>query len=227
MEKGKTSEKVTLLIAGMTCTSCSQRLEKALQAAPGVKNAQVNFPAEKAYVEFDPEENSVDGLIDVAAKTGYTATAEGHDSKSVVIKLYGMTCSACVARVEKSLRQLPGVSEANINFAAEKATIKYTPTKVKVAALLEAISAAGYKGVVEDTASSEDQRDAAEESMQKAFKKMVFAASFAGAIMILMIIHMLIGHIPGYFVITVVLAFPVIFIAGADTHRGTWNALMR
>jgi copper chaperone CopZ len=68
------NKKITLLIAGMTCASCSQRLEKSLKSAEGVVSAQVNFPAEKAYVEFDPLITDVEKIVHVAAKTGYTAT---------------------------------------------------------------------------------------------------------------------------------------------------------
>lgn len=220
------NKKVTLLIAGMTCASCSQRLEKALQAAPGVVSAGVNFPAEKAYVEYDPSLTSEEKIIDVAAKTGYTAKlAQNPAIKSVVINIYGMTCSACVNRLQKSLDALPGVEEASINFASEKAHVKFDSTQVGEEKLLETIAAAGYKGAVEESGPGSQRDDGAEDAMEKALRKMIMAAGFAGTIMVLMIINMFLAAIPGYFIITVLLAIPVIFIAGAETHRGTWNSL--
>jgi P-type Cu+ transporter len=220
------NKKITLMIAGMTCASCSQRLEKSLQAAPGVVAAQVNFPAEKAYVEFDPAATDVENIVNVVAKTGYTASVlEGAAIKSVVINIYGMTCSACVSRLQKSLAALTGVQEATVNFASEKAIVKYDSALLQQEDLLETIHEAGYKGQVEDTGSGPSGEVAAEDAMQKAFKKMVMAAGFAGTIMLLMVVHMFLITIPGYFLITVILAVPVVFIAGADTHRGTWNSL--
>jgi P-type Cu+ transporter len=220
------NKKITLLIAGMTCASCSQRLEKSLKSAEGVVSAQVNFPAEKAYVEFDPLITDVEKIVHVAAKTGYTATPlAGATMKSAAINIYGMTCSACVNRLQKSLAALPGVQEATVNFASEKAMVKYDPSLLGEEDLLATIHEAGYKGQVEKTGSDPKREGAAEEAMQKAFRKMLMAAGFAGTIMVLMMINMFLITIPGYFVITVFLAVPVIFIAGAETHRGTWNAL--
>lgn len=219
------SKKTTLMIAGMTCASCSQRLEKGLQASLGVISAQVNLPAEKAYVEYDPELTDVEKILAVVEKTGFTARPlHGPTIKSAVIQIYGMTCSACVGRLQKSLAALPGVADATVNFASEKAVVKYDPSLLGEEDLLATIHEAGYKGQVEDTGGRQPD-DGAEDAMQRAFKKMLMAAGFAGTIMVLMMINMFLVKIPGYFVITVLLALPVIFIAGAETHRGTWNSL--
>jgi P-type Cu+ transporter len=75
------------------------------------------------------------------------------------------------------------------------------------------------------TGSDESDRDQA--VVSKAARKMWQAAFFAGIIMVLMMIDMFVVQIPGYFAISVALAFPAIFIAGWDTHRGTLSALKR
>jgi len=49
------NEKLTLLIDGMSCASCSRSLEKALQDKHGVEKASVNFASVKAYVDYNPE----------------------------------------------------------------------------------------------------------------------------------------------------------------------------
>jgi len=56
----------------------------------------------------------------------------------------GMTCASCVARVERKLRRVPGVTEANVNLATEKATVQYDPATADVPALVGAVEAAGY-----------------------------------------------------------------------------------
>jgi len=63
---------------------------------------------------------------------------------SASIKIEGMTCASCVAAVEKSLGGLDGVEQANVNFASEKATVRYDPSKVDLAALEKAVEVAGY-----------------------------------------------------------------------------------
>ncbi len=217
-------EKITLRVGGMSCASCSRRLETALGKTPGVLSARVNFAAEKAYVEYDPEKVPLDDLLAIAAEAGYPGEVEG-ESTSLTVQISGMTCSACSSRVEKTLKQLPGVTEASVNLPLEKARVHYNPQTIRAEDILAAIAAAGYEGRMDTGPVPGGERDTAEETMEKAFRKMVTASAFAGAIMVLMVIHMFLWRIPGYFSITVLLAVPPIFVAGAETHRGTWKAL--
>jgi P-type Cu+ transporter len=69
---------------------------------------------------------------------------------SLELPITGMTCASCVARNEKALRKLDGVSEANVNFATEKATVKFDPGVISAEDLVHTVEAAGY-GVVTAT----------------------------------------------------------------------------
>jgi P-type Cu+ transporter len=64
-------------------------------------------------------------------------------SVQLQLQVQGMTCASCVARVEKALLKVPGVQQASVNLATEKATVT-AQTTVPLAALHEAIEAAGY-----------------------------------------------------------------------------------
>jgi len=55
-----------------------------------------------------------------------------------------MTCTTCASTIEKGLSQTPGVEQANVNFASEKASIKYDPTKVDLARIKDIVSQLGY-----------------------------------------------------------------------------------
>jgi len=57
----------------------------------------------------------------------------------------GMTCANCSARVERVLRRLPGVLEANVNLATEEASLSYLPDRLEPEAIATAIRAAGYE----------------------------------------------------------------------------------
>jgi Cu+-exporting ATPase len=56
----------------------------------------------------------------------------------------GMTCAACVARVEKKLNKLESV-EASVNLAGESATVRFDPARVGLEQLLAAVESAGYR----------------------------------------------------------------------------------
>jgi Cu+-exporting ATPase len=50
-------------------------------------------------------------------------------AETTTLDIEGMSCAACAAAVEKSLNRTPGVQSALVNYATEKATISYTPTR--------------------------------------------------------------------------------------------------
>ncbi|MDD5375955.1 copper-translocating P-type ATPase [Acidithiobacillus sp.] len=130
---------VEIGIEGMTCASCSSRVERTLSRLPGVRAAVVNLSTEHAAVQYDPAQISPDALITAIAESGYTPVIA---ETELVIE--GMTCASCVGRVERSLRRLPGVLEATVNLATERAALRYLPDTVDQNTLVAAVTAAGY-----------------------------------------------------------------------------------
>src|SRR4051794_40278780 len=65
-------------------------------------------------------------------------------SAELLLPIEGMTCASCVNRIERFLRQTPGVESASVNLATEMATIHYLPDIAGRAALVGAVEAAGY-----------------------------------------------------------------------------------
>jgi copper chaperone CopZ len=67
------------------------------------------------------------------------------------LEIEGMTCASCVARVERSLAAVPGVSEASVNLATRRARVEAGP-QVETESLVEAVASAGYEAhLVDDT----------------------------------------------------------------------------
>ncbi|AMQ92344.1 copper-transporting ATPase [Aggregatibacter actinomycetemcomitans] len=66
-------QKVSLQIGGMTCQSCASRIEKVLNKKDFVQQAGVNFASEEAQVTFDEKQTSVEQLIQIVQKTGFSA----------------------------------------------------------------------------------------------------------------------------------------------------------
>ncbi|MEC2074506.1 heavy metal translocating P-type ATPase [Metabacillus fastidiosus] len=71
--------------------------------------------------------------------------------KETTLQISGMTCAACATRIEKGLKKLEGVEDANVNFALEKTNIKYDPDKTDTAKFKEKVQSLGYN-VVSDKA---------------------------------------------------------------------------
>ncbi len=64
--------------------------------------------------------------------------------KKLKLRITGMTCTTCAATIEKGLAETPGVLQANVNFASEKASIEYDSSRVKLAKIKSTLSQLGY-----------------------------------------------------------------------------------
>ncbi|MDP1703827.1 MAG: heavy metal-associated domain-containing protein, partial [Sulfurimicrobium sp.] len=129
---------IELPIAGMTCAACSTRLERNLNKIPSV-TAVVNLAAEKARIEYDENLNAPADFVAAIAKSGFSVPLA-----STELQITGMTCAACATRIEKVLNKLEGV-EATVNFATEKAHIRFQPALATLTDLTAAVQKAGYK----------------------------------------------------------------------------------
>ena len=81
----------------------------------------------------------------------YTAPATGEQPNSApasslatTLAIEGMTCASCVRRVERALSRTPGVSEASVNLATERASVTWNPDEASLADLTTAVEKAGY-----------------------------------------------------------------------------------
>ena len=136
---------ITVSIEGMTCASCSARVEKVLKQLPGVTDAVVNLATETATVSGDTDIASVQRAIE---KAGFSVPAE-----SCTLDITGMTCASCSARVEKALNKVPGVLDASVNLATEQATVKLAKG-ISAATLIAAVERAGYGAQLPQAASA-------------------------------------------------------------------------
>ncbi|MDR6554835.1 heavy metal translocating P-type ATPase [Paenibacillus qinlingensis] len=66
------------------------------------------------------------------------------NTKQTSLQITGMTCAACANRIEKGLNKLEGVTEANVNFAMERATVTYDPSRIDAAKMEQSIQKLGY-----------------------------------------------------------------------------------
>lgn len=132
------NKKTTLGITGMTCAACANRIEKNLNKMEDVK-ANVNVTTEKATIEYNSDNISLDALTQKIKDTGYDVVTEKAD-----LDVIGMTCAACSNRIEKVLNRTDGVEQANVNLTTENATINYNPEVTSIDELIKKIQNIGY-----------------------------------------------------------------------------------
>jgi len=130
-------------IKGMTCTACVSRVERAVSGLPGVDKVSVNLATETMYLEAGDGLN-LDTVVDAAGKYGFEALLQNDQEKSMKLRVKGMTCSACSARVEKILKMQQGVMDAVVNLADESVTVRLGPD-ASLEDMARAVKKAGFE----------------------------------------------------------------------------------
>jgi Cu+-exporting ATPase len=128
-------------------------------------------------------------------------------TRRVDLELEGMSCAACAARIEKSLNDLEGV-EAAVNFATEKAAVRYDQGRVRVEDLVRAVESVGYGAALERPA--EDERPDSR-------RRLIVAAALTAPLVLLAMVGSL--HFDGWEWVALALGTPVVLWAGWPFHR--------
>jgi Cu+-exporting ATPase len=137
----------------MTCANCALNIERNLKKLQGVEDTNVNFASEQASVSFDPNKIHIDDLIKKIEDAGY-----GIAAAKVELPITGMTCANCAMNIERTLnKKVPGVVQASVNFASERAAVQYLANLTSVEEIIAAIRQAGYDAIPpEETGEAED-----------------------------------------------------------------------
>ncbi|EEG09118.1 heavy metal translocating P-type ATPase [Pseudogulbenkiania ferrooxidans] len=210
---------LSLPIEGMTCAACANRIEKVLNRLDGV-DAQVNFASETARVEFDPQQQTPQRLIERIRQSGYAVPEE-----RLELDIGGMTCAACASRIEKVLNRLPGV-HASVNFATETAVAHFPAGAVGEDAIIAAVRKAGYSAAPRATAGDQTLAEKHRQAYLKE-RRWFWLAALLTAPLLLEMVTMLGGAAHGMLPrgVQLALATPVQFLAGWRFYKGSWHAL--
>ena len=222
-------QQVALPVQGMTCASCVNHVQKALRGVEGVAEVNVNLATEKASLWLDTHvPTSV--LVDAVRETGYDVATE-----TMTLSVGGMTCASCVAHVQKALSRVPGVTEANVNLATEKATVTFVPGVAALPDFEAAVAEAGYEVLEDETSAGLETpvrslEDESERKMAAARYKMRVAWIFTAIIAVWMLPEMFFGVTwpnPTVFNLgMIVLALPVLFWVGRRTYTSGIRAAL-
>ncbi|CAM4437537.1 heavy metal translocating P-type ATPase [Deinococcus marmoris] len=224
---------LSLDVGGMTCAACVGRVERGLKKVDGVQDAAVNLATERASVTYDPALTNAAQLAQTVKDTGYeTRTAE------LSFPVEGMTCAACVGRVERGLQKAEGVLSASVNLATERANVTYLPAATSPAALREAVREAGYD-VPDEATQSQSRLDADRarkaEEIAALRRSVILAAAFSIPLFILAMLPMVWPALDMWLMdrvgmgtlnwVMLALAAPVQFGPGRRFYRSGWAAL--
>ncbi|AIS30964.1 MAG: heavy metal translocating P-type ATPase [Methanobacterium formicicum] len=201
-------KKAEIKISGMHCASCALNVEKTLQGLEGVEEAQVNFGTEKATVEYDPEKVELQKLEKSVEEAGY-----GVVNQQVVIKVGGMTCAMCVQAIEGVLKKIDGISQVNVNLAAEKAYVTYNPQMTSVTEMKDAIENLGYEYLGVEGELLEDQEEKLREAdLKDKRNRFIVAFVFSIPLMVLMYSGIMLPFNMSYFMLAVTI-LPFIYVS--------------
>ena len=151
--------------------------------------------------------------------------------RKTTIAIEGMHCAACVAKAEKALRAVPGVSEASVNLSTEQAIVAYDELLADIEVLHRAIVDAGYEPMA--ATETREAQIAAQEEAHRLELSQLKRKIAVGAIVSLLSMGLMFYHPHASFLLRLKLAFllvlttPIQFWAGWHFHRGAYNALKR
>ncbi|MGB9960800.1 heavy metal translocating P-type ATPase (plasmid) [Halobacterium sp. MBLA0001] len=229
-----TSQTIHLDITGMSCANCSATIQDTLESLDGVSEADANFATDEGSVTYDPEEVSLKEIYDAIDEAGYGAVSE-----TVTIAISDMTCANCAETNQTALENIPGVVNAEVNYATDEAQVTYNPAEVSIGALYDAIEDAGYSPVREDGAdeeSGQDARDAARQAeTRKQLRLTLFGAVLSAPLLFFLIDNYLLGGaiVPeavfgvelGW--VEFLLATPVQAILGWPFYKNSYKAIVK
>ncbi|MEG3900938.1 heavy metal translocating P-type ATPase [Microcoleus sp. B4-C5] len=157
--------------------------------------------------------------------------------ENATMKLRGMSCASCASNIEEAIRSVPGVETCNVNFGAEQASVTYNPSQTDVAAIQDAVDAAGYSALPmqDDVLAPEDDAERqARQSENQDLTRKVWVSGIISAVIVIGSLPAMTGlpiplipmwlHHPW---LQLVLTTPVLFWAGRSFYINAWKALKR
>lgn len=145
--------------------------------------------------------------------------------------IYGMHCASCAALIERKLRKLPGVKEANVNSGAEKARVVFDSAVVNEERIQAAVKDAGYRAEVVDQKDHEFERRKRQQEILAYRRKFTVGAILSAPLLYFMLLDFFAGLpfretvLPMMGAISLMLAIPAQFILGAGFYKGMWSSL--
>ncbi|KAJ1421975.1 P-type ATPase [Sesbania bispinosa] len=231
-------------IKGMTCTSCSQSVEHALQMIDGVTKAVVGLALEEAKVHFDPKLIDTKKIIEAIEDAGFGADliSSQNDMNKVQLKLEGVHSPEDVNVIISSLNLTVGVNHVEMDLTEHIVTVSYDPDITGPRSLIHCIQAASngpnvYQATLYTPSGKREMEKANEIRMYR--DQVLFSCLLSVPVFVF---SMVLPMIPPYgnwlnykihnmltlgLFLRWILSTPVQFIVGKRFYVGSYHALRR
>ncbi|NLO75980.1 MAG: copper-translocating P-type ATPase [Clostridia bacterium] len=218
-------ERITLQIQGLKGTTCAAEIEKSLEKMKGVSDAFINLALEKLTVEYDPVVINLDQINYRIKQLGFTLIED-----SVTLKVRGLKCADCAIKIEKKLKQVPGVCRVTVNYVAEKLFLTYYSSQVSVKEVMDILEKLGYDVVsINDCMGMSKEKEIRAHDVQSQKRYFFFAVLLSLPLLLYMLAEIFLWNwVPEFFgnkYFQLALATPIQFIAGAQFYREAYYAL--
>jgi P-type Cu+ transporter len=147
---------------------------------------------------------------------------------AVTLPITGMSCAACARTIERTLQGVHGVVAAGVNYATNRATVKFDPLVVSLPDIVEAVRSVGYDvlPVGDEGDSAETMEDAERRAREVEYRRLrtrfAVAVALSVPVMAISMAHFAFG---GANWLQLALAAPVLFYSGAQFYRGAWASV--
>ncbi|MBQ6820772.1 MAG: copper-translocating P-type ATPase [Clostridium sp.] len=183
-------KKEKIKIVGMSCNSCANRLEKAINNVEGIAYANVNFATETLSLEYD---NNILTRLDIEEAIEKIGFSVEKKVKSYSFKIQGMSCNSCANRIEKIIKKEEGIIEANVNFATEKLSISFNENIISINEIRKIVEDAGFKLFIEGEKKKSEKNI---NNSKKLFYRFILSIIFTIPLFIISMGHMMGMHLP-------------------------------
>jgi len=152
-------------------------LAQVLQSVLGVRKVNVNVRTGRALIEYDPQLVRAADFVDAVREAGFNT-----DGQSLRLKVSGLYCAECVARIEDALEATPGVLDATMNAATNEVKVEYSPLIGDLGLLTQAVEKAGPYKATRAAEASEPELDREAQETEKEYRSLMRKWWFAAAI---------------------------------------------
>lgn len=223
--------KNTYVVEGMTCASCAQTVEKAVQKIEGVDVASVNLATEKLSVTYQ-ENVSEEQIKKAVSDAGYGVADQGENQ---TFALEGMTCASCAQTIEKAVNKLAGVQTASVNLATEKMQARFNPDEISATDIIQAVEDAGYKAILDGSETGE-KTDKKQAHIKEMWTRVIWSAIFTVPLLYIAMGPMIglpipsvldpVHHADRFAIVQLLLTLPIVYV-GRSFYTVGFKALFK